>query len=82
MGKWAHNAVQDVLPVKLYPWDDRMEHCEGVFPETVDAAHPVMAGIGSEWPPVLGYNASTLKPEARLLASVCGDPFIAVMEAG
>ena len=81
-GKWAHTPVQDILPVTLDPWDDRREHCEGVFPVTLDQEHPVMKEIGTEWPPVLGYNASTLKPEAKLLASICDDPFIAVMEAG
>ncbi len=81
-GKWAHSAVQDVLPVQLYPYDDRMEHCEGVFPETVKPEHPVMEGITGEWPPVLGYNKSECIPEAELVATVCGDPFIAFADFG
>ena len=39
--------------------------------------HPVFKGIEGEWPRVLGYNKSILKPEAELAATVCGDPFIA-----
>ena len=81
-GKWAHTPVQDILPVRLYPWDDRMEHCEGVYPETTAPDHPIMKGIGNEWPPVLGYNASELKEGAEFVATICGDPFIAVMAAG
>ena len=62
-GKWAHNPVQDVLPVTLYPWDDRMEHCEGVEPQTVAPDHPVVKGIDEPWPCVLGYNYSEIRPE-------------------
>lgn len=62
-GKWWATPVQDVLPVQLLPYDDRMEHCEGVAPETVLADHPVLNGIQGKWPRLLGYNKSTVKPE-------------------
>lgn len=81
-GKWCHTTVQDVLPVQLFPYDDRMEHCEGIIPVTNDPSHAIMKGIEGEWPPVLGYNKSTLKPEAELVATVDGDPFIAVADYG
>ena len=81
-GKWAHTAVRDVLPVKLMPYDDRMEHCEGVEPQTVAPDHPVVKGIDEPWPCVLGYNYSEIRPEAALIATVCGDPFIAVGSYG
>ena len=61
--------------------DDRMEHCEGVRPVFVKD-HPIFDGIEKTWPRVLGYNKTILKPEAELLASVCGDPFIALGEYG
>ena len=76
-GKWWATPVQDVLPVQLLPYDDRMEHCEGVCAEVILPEHPIFEGIEGEWPPVLGYNKSTIKPEAELAATVCGDPFIA-----
>ena len=61
----------------MLPTDDRMEHCEGVRPVTVQD-HPVLKGLDREWPRVLGYNKTILKPEAVEVASVCGDPFIAL----
>ena len=76
-GKWHDTAVQEVLPVEVLTVDDRMEHCEGVHAEVTLPDHPAFAGIEGEWPPVLGYNKSTIKPEAELAATVCGDPFIA-----
>ena len=76
-GKWWATPVQDVLPVELLTCDDRMEHCEGVTPDIVDPTHPVMRGIEAPWPAVLGYNKSIIKPDAELVATICGDPFIA-----
>ncbi len=81
-GKWWATPVQDVLPVKLLPYDDRMEHCEGVVPVTVKADHPSVAGIDEAFPPVLGYNKCELNEGAELVAEVCGDPFIAFQSFG
>lgn len=80
-GKWGDTAVQEVLPVKVLPTDDRMEHCEGVRPVT-EKSHPVLEGLGEEWPRILGYNKTEAKPEACVVATVCGDPFIALGEYG
>lgn len=76
-GKWWATPVQDVLPVQLLTYDDRMEHCEGVVAEIVNPEHPVLNGIKAPWPAVLGYNKCIIKSESELVATVCGDPFIA-----
>lgn len=81
-GKWVHTAVQDILPVQLVPYDDRMEHCEGVFPKVEKPDHSILNGIDEEFPFILGYNYSKIKPEAEMVASVCGDPFIAAASFG
>ena len=57
-----------------------MEHCEGIQPVTVKE-HEILEGLG-EWPRVLGYNRTILKDEAELLATVEGNPFIALGEYG
>lgn len=81
-GKWWATPVQEVLPVKLLPYDDRMERCEGVVPRVVKADHPAVAGIDEEFPAVLGYNKSELRAGAQLVADICGDPFIAFEDFG
>lgn len=81
-GKWAHCAVQQVLPVNLVPYDDRMEHCEGVYPKAMMAEHPIMQDIDEEFPHVLGYNYSTAKADAEVIATVCDDPFIVAGKYG
>lgn len=75
-GKWHDTAVQEVLPVEVLTMDDRMEHCEGIRPVTVKK-HEAIKAIPEEWPEILGYNKTLLKPEAELAAVVGGDPFIA-----
>lgn len=79
-GKWQDTAVQEVLPVEVLPYDDRMEHCEGILPVTVKE-HAIVKDLG-QWPIILGYNKTILKEDAQLLATVGGNPFIAVGEYG
>ena len=74
--------VEVVLPCEIDPWDDRVEHPEGFVAAAVAPAHPILAGIDGEWPPLLGYNRFRLKPDATLLAAFGDDPILAVREAG
>ncbi|RGC64857.1 cytoplasmic protein [Dorea longicatena] len=80
-GKWQDTPVQDVLPVRILPTDDRMEHCEGVRPVKA-ADHAVLGGIDTEWPLILGYNKTIAKPEAVIPVKVEDNPFIALGEYG
>ena len=80
-GKWQDTPVQDVLPVRILPTDDRMEHCEGIRPTQV-CSHPALAGIGNEWPLILGYNKTIAKPEAIVPVTVGDHPLLALGEYG
>ena len=81
-GNYHGSPVEAVMPVVLSASDDRIESPQGVAPEIVDAAHPVVTGLG-DWPHFLGYNRATLHAESHLVATVGdGDPFIAVRDVG
>ena len=67
-GKWAYNPVEEVLPVELVPYDDRREHCEGVYPVVTAPGHEVLEGIDEEFPFVLGYNYSKAKKDAEAVS--------------
>ena len=69
--------VERVLPVTLFAGDDRNEQPQGVRPLVLDMEHPVVRGL-SDWPVFLGYNRSTLSSDGHLVATIAGDPFIAV----
>lgn len=81
-GKWGDTAVQDVLPVDVMKVDDRIEHCEGITPVTVEPKHAIFKGVDPKWPDVLGYNKTIARPEADVIATIGSDPFIATGEYG
>ncbi|MBZ9938369.1 glutamine amidotransferase [Mesorhizobium sp. BR1-1-16] len=69
--RYRGTAVEATLPVTCHPYDDRVEVPEGFTPVvTGDAAHPILAGLGGEWPPLLGFNEVMVKPDAEILATV------------
>lgn len=68
--RWRRTPVEDVLPVTCQPWDDRVEMCEGAVPEVLAPDHPVMTGMGGEWPFVLGVNEVEAREGAEVLARV------------
>ena len=81
-GAWRGTAVEDVLPVRMLPHDDRCERPEGVAGRSVAPEHEVLAGVDGAWPVLLGYNRVTLADGAELLATVGDDPLLAVGHAG
>ncbi len=69
--RYRGTPVADVLPVDILPYDDRIELPEGFEPQIIGPAdHPILAGLGRDWPPLLGVNEVTLKAgnAAQLLA--------------
>jgi uncharacterized membrane protein len=66
--RWRRTPVEEALPVTCLPWDDRVEMPEGCAAEVVAPDHPVLAGIGRDWPPLLGVNEVETKPNAAVLA--------------
>lgn len=49
-------AVEECLPVEINPGPDGLEAPEGLDPAVIDAEHPVLAGLTSPIPFVLGMN--------------------------
>ena len=74
--RWGRTAVEDALPVACLPYDDRLEIPEG-FKAVVEgpADHPVLAGLGTDWPVLLGANEVKLKADrsAEVLATLPED---------
>lgn len=62
--RWRRTPVEDVLPVTCLPYDDRVEIPEGTTAKIVMPDHPVMAGLGSEWPVLLGVNEVEIRDGA------------------
>jgi uncharacterized membrane protein len=80
--RYRRTPVEEILPVNILPYDDRIEAPEGVSPEVVETGHPILAGLPPDWPLLLGFNELTLKPGAQLLAQVGDDPLLVVQTVG
>lgn len=75
-GQYAGSAVEEALPVTLLRGDDRVESPQGIVPAVGDGSHPIVKGLPTEWPALLGYNRVTAKPGASLVAAVGADPLL------
>jgi uncharacterized membrane protein len=79
---YAFTPLVDLLPVTIAPHDDRMEVPEGAYPEVV-VEHPVLDGIGRDWPDFLGYNKVGRRGGTLLMRFMeSGDPLLVVDEVG
>jgi uncharacterized membrane protein len=82
-GAFYHRTpVEDALPVRISPFDDRVEVPEGVSAQVCRPDHPVLSGLSGTWPVLLGYNRVEAKPEATVLASIQSDPLLVVASYG
>jgi uncharacterized membrane protein len=60
--RYHRTPVEDALPVRILPYDDRVEVPEGFRPEIVGSDdHPILSGLRGEWPVLLGFNEVQLK---------------------
>ena len=86
--RWRKTPVEDTLPVTCHPWDDRVEMPEGTIAEVLQPEHPIMRGLGGEWPPLLGVNEVMLRERsdieliARLPEDQGGHPLLVLGQFG
>jgi uncharacterized membrane protein len=78
IARWHDTVIEDVLPVAISPYDDRVEVVSGYRFEIVDPEHPIVAGL--DWDSatftMCGYNRVTAKHGTHLVARRGDDPFI------
>jgi len=81
-GGYQNTSIEEVLPVSLEPFDDRVERSEGAVPEYVDSDHPITGDLPKKWPHFLGYNSVTADADAKVLVTINDDPLLVVGEHG
>jgi uncharacterized membrane protein len=82
--RYRATAVEEVLPVQIHPYDDRIEIPEGfqaTIPKTAKS-HPLLKGVPSKWPTMLGINEVIAKPDATVLAETGRHPLLAISTPG
>lgn len=80
--RYRKTAVEEVLPVRIHAYDDRLEVPEGVVPSVKQPEHPVLRDLDPSWPYLLGYNEVEEKEGSSVLLRVNDDPLLVVGTAG
>lgn len=80
--RYHNTPVEETLPVTMLANDDRVEVPEGCAPAVCAPDHPIVAGLPSRWPDLLGYNRVVPRPSATLIATVGDDPLLVAWEFG
>ena len=68
--RYRGTPIEDVLPVEILPYDDRVEVPEGFTPAIRNGRHPILQGFRGTWPSLLGFNEVKAKPDGEVLATV------------
>jgi uncharacterized membrane protein len=71
--RYRGTPIEEVLPVEMLPWDDRVEVPEGFAPVITDKRHPVVDGLRGRWPMLLGFNEVKAKPDGVVIATASED---------
>ncbi len=74
--RYHRTPIEEILPVSLLPIDDRIEKPEGVNPCVIKKEHPILQGLGKEWPYLLGFNEVKAKPNAEVLVTIGEHPLL------
>ncbi|MFV2175402.1 glutamine amidotransferase [Actinomadura sp. LOL_016] len=81
-GAFRNTALHEALPVGLLPEDDRVELPAGARAAVTGAGHPALGGVEGDWPLLLGYNRVEPRENTEVLATLNGDPLVAVARYG
>jgi uncharacterized membrane protein len=53
---YYRTPIEKILPVDIYPFDDRVETPEGTDAQVLLPDHPILKGVPQAWPHLLGYQ--------------------------
>jgi len=54
--RYKATPIEEILPVEIHPYDDRIEVPEGFNVNILYEDHEILKGLIGEWPPLLGLN--------------------------
>jgi uncharacterized membrane protein len=78
IARWHGTVIEEVLPVTVSPYDDRVEVVAGFQFDIIDPEHPTVSGL--DWDgasfTMCGYNRVAMKPEGHLVARYREDPML------
>ena len=79
---YSGTPLEEVLPVTIFPYDDRLEAPEGLEVEVNLPGHPILRDIPNNWPYLLGLNRVTVKKGTETVASANFFPLLVAGQYG
>lgn len=80
--RYKGTPIEELLPVELMQYDDRVEVPEGADIKVDPSIHPILKDMPREWPYILGYNKLKEKTDAKVLINFESDPILTIGEYG
>jgi uncharacterized membrane protein len=71
--RYHGTPVEEVLPVEILPYDDRIEVPERFTPVIKNKEHPILEGFTGDWPTLVRFNEVRAKSSAEVLATASTD---------
>lgn len=84
IARWHDTVIEQILPVTVSPYDDRVEVVDGFRFDVDDPEHPIVAGLDWEQASftMCGYNRVRSKEGSHIVATRGEDPFIVTGTSG
>jgi uncharacterized membrane protein len=80
--RWGATALEALLPVDMAIGDDRREAPRGARPVLRTDESEGLAALLEDCPPLLGWNSTTAKTDATVVAEIGDEPLLALRRAG
>lgn len=77
--RYGMSPLAQILPVDIFPYDDRIEIPEGLEPKVV-VEHDATRNVPSQWPVLLGYNKTVAKANSLVIATIGSDPLLVIKD--
>lgn len=67
--RYRNTPIEEILPVEILPYDDRIEIPEGFNVIINQEEHEILDGLSGKWPPLLGFNEVIPKKDSHTIIS-------------
>ena len=67
--RFKKTPIEEILPVEILPYDDRIEIPEGFNVKIDKEENQILKGLSGKWPPLLGFNEVITKKDSRTIIS-------------
>lgn len=67
--RFKKTPIEEILPVEMLPYDDRIEIPEGFNVKIDKEENQILKGLSGKWPPLLGFNEVIPKKDSLTIIS-------------